>query len=137
MVHDHVTFRTARFNQTDVQPHFINDCCFGEDCARWLVGELRLRGWSDVVDPWQEDWGWQASGARGARKYLISIALVPEDEPEWMIHAEEHVGLLARLRGGSGAPLLPSLLRDIDALLHAATDIGDVRWHGPGGVGRA
>lgn len=30
----HVTFMTRRFNQTEVKPHFINECCFGEDALR-------------------------------------------------------------------------------------------------------
>jgi hypothetical protein len=60
----HVTFRTPRFNQTEVHPHFINECCFGEDCIAWLIAELRARGWTDVTEPWQEDWGWQTSGER-------------------------------------------------------------------------
>jgi hypothetical protein len=47
----HVTFTTRRFNQTEVKPHFINDCCFGEGCLAWLIGELRARGWSDLTEP--------------------------------------------------------------------------------------
>ena len=64
----HVTFKTPRFNQTEVQPHFINPCCFGEDCIFWLIAELRERGWADLTDPWQEDWGWQTSGQRDGRR---------------------------------------------------------------------
>ena len=33
----HVTFTTRRLNQTEVHPHFINGCCFGEDSIAWLV----------------------------------------------------------------------------------------------------
>jgi hypothetical protein len=47
----HVTFKTPRFNQTEVQPHFINPCCFGEDCIFWLIAELRGRGWADHMLP--------------------------------------------------------------------------------------
>ncbi len=33
----HVTFKTPRFNQTEVQTNFINPCGFGEDCIFWLI----------------------------------------------------------------------------------------------------
>ena len=127
-VRDHVTFTTARFNATEVLPHFINPCCFGEDCARWLVAGLRARGW-EPADPWQEDWGWQTDGRRGRRIFRIDVALVPEDVPEWLVHLDEHAPFLARLRGAAGPPLLPDLARDVHALLAAAPDIGGVRWH--------
>jgi hypothetical protein len=103
----HVTFTTRRFNQTEVKPHFINRCCFREDCLAWLIGELRTRGWSDLTEAWQEDWGWQTSGTRDGRRYLLSVGLVPEDQPEWLVHITERAPLLDRLRtwsaqGGSG-----------------------------------
>jgi hypothetical protein len=47
----HVTFKTPRFNQTEVQPHFINPCCFGEDCIFWLIAELWERGRAVLTDP--------------------------------------------------------------------------------------
>jgi hypothetical protein len=38
----HVTFKTPRFDQTEVQPHSINPCCFGEDCIVWLIALVVL-----------------------------------------------------------------------------------------------
>ena len=29
-IRTHVTFKTERFNMTEVGEHFINECCFGE-----------------------------------------------------------------------------------------------------------
>lgn len=125
----HVTFRTNRFNRTEVRPHFINPNCFGDDCAAWLVSGLRDRGWTDMSEPWQEDWGWQTSTARDGHKYLISIGLMEEDDPEWLVHVQEHTGFLTRLRGKAG----PSALRDLVVAIHnvlaAGPDIGPVRWH--------
>ena len=86
----HVTFRTFWFNQTEVRPHFINDNCFGDDCAAWLVQGLREGGWTDVAEAWQEDWGWQTSTARAGHKYLISVGLMEDEPPAWLVHVSEH-----------------------------------------------
>jgi hypothetical protein len=125
----HVTFKTPRFNQTEVQPHFINPCCFGEDCIIWLIAELRERGWADLTDPWQEDWGWQTSGQRDGRRYLLSVGLIPEDTPEWLAHIHERPPLLERLRGRGELIVLPRLAPALHQVLRAAPDISDVRWH--------
>jgi hypothetical protein len=128
-VRTHVTFRTTRFNQTEVRPYFINPNCFGDDCAAWLVAGLRERGWDDVSEPWQEDWGWQTSTARAAHKYLISLGLMEDDEPEWLIHVQEHTGFLARLLGKADPSALRDLVLAIHDVLTSSPDINGVRWH--------
>lgn len=125
----HVTFKTMRFNQTEVQPHFINPCCFGEDCIFWLIVQLRERGWSDLTEPWQEDWGWQTSGLRDGRRYLLSVGLIPEDEAEWLVHIQERPPLLDRLRRRGELLVLPRLAPALHQVLRTAPDISEVRWH--------
>lgn len=125
----HVTFITPRFNQTEVHPHFINDCCFGEDCIAWLVGELRATGWPDLTEPWQEDWGWQTSGARNGRRYLLSVGLIPEDVPEWLVHITEPVPLLDRLRGRGALTVVPALAPALHEVLRGAPDVRSITWH--------
>jgi hypothetical protein len=125
----HVTFKTTRFNQTEVRAHFINPCCFGEDCLVWLITELRGRGWTDLTEAWQEDWGWQTSGRREGRPYLVSVGLIPEDEPEWLVHIQERASLLERLRGRGELIVLPKLAPALHEVLREAPDIREVRWH--------
>ena len=140
-----VTFQTRRFNTTEVQPHFINPCCFGEDCATWLTNTLRAEGWVELSPPWQEDWGWQTGGERRGRKYLVSVGLMDDSDEgdesaasaparqtareEWLVHLTESVGLLARLRSGVGAPVLPDLVRAVHQALQDAPDVHSIRWH--------
>jgi hypothetical protein len=140
-----VTFQTQRFNTTEVLPHFINPCCFGEDCATWLTSTLRAEGWAELSPPWQEDWGWQAGGERRGRKYLVSVGLLDgPDEPgeaaapaparqstpdEWLVQLTESAGLLARLRGAVGAPVLPDLARTVHRVLQDAPHVQSIRWH--------
>ena len=35
-----ITVRTELFNYREVKPHFINQCCFGEDFALWLKDKV-------------------------------------------------------------------------------------------------
>lgn len=128
-IRTHVTFKTPRFNMTEVRPYFINDCCFGDDCAGWLVDALRERGWPELADPWQEDWGWQSGGRRGEHKFLVNIGLIPEDEPEWLVFVQEKAGFLARLRGAAGSSVVPDLTRAIDDVLRTTPNVSRVRWH--------
>jgi len=125
----HVTLRTTRFNRTEVRPHFINEKCFGDDCAAWLVAGLRERGWTDLAEPWQEDWGWQTSTARAGHKHLISIGLMEDAEAEWLMHVKEHTVFLTRLRGATGPSALQDLVLAIDQVIAMAPDIDHVRWH--------
>jgi len=39
-----VTFESTAFNMTQPKDYFINACCFGDDLAEWLIGELRKQG---------------------------------------------------------------------------------------------
>lgn len=50
-----VTFCSAAFNPTQPRPYFINPGCFGDDRARWLIGELRHQGLETDEKPDQED----------------------------------------------------------------------------------
>jgi hypothetical protein len=39
-----VTFKSTAFNVMERRPYFINDCCFGDDVAKWLIGVDRMFG---------------------------------------------------------------------------------------------
>ncbi|WP_375764947.1 hypothetical protein NR798_24830 [Archangium gephyra] len=124
-----VTFRTERFNTTEVRPHFLNPGCFGEDCAAWLAEALRAAGAGEVAGPWQEDWGWQLRVTTPRASALVSVGLIPEAAPEWHIMVDERQPLLARLLGGRPESMLPALVRAVDGALRSAADVHGVRWH--------
>jgi hypothetical protein len=60
-----ITIETDLFEHRNVQPYFINPCCFGEDFAAWLKAELSDLEFcfSEII---QEDYGW-AFGLRAAK----------------------------------------------------------------------
>ena len=39
---DGIAVRTDLFEHRTVAPHFINNCCFGEDFAQWLRSALSI-----------------------------------------------------------------------------------------------
>jgi hypothetical protein len=88
---DTITIETDLFEHREVQPHFINPCCFGEDFASWL--RQQLKSFSDlqleISEPIQEDYGWGLWVSIGADQFWIALSYVgvgPQEPPaEWVI----------------------------------------------------
>jgi TPP-dependent pyruvate/acetoin dehydrogenase alpha subunit len=88
---DQLRIETDLFEHREVKPHFINDCCFGEDFAGWLRSKL-----SDIApqgfvigESIQEDYGWGFWIRRGKESFWIALSYVgdgPTEEPaEWCV----------------------------------------------------
>ncbi|MGZ7040870.1 MAG: hypothetical protein ACXVH7_03665, partial [Thermoanaerobaculia bacterium] len=81
-----IAIKTDRFEHREVKPHFINPCCFGEDFAVWLTGELsmlRAAGFH-FSEPIQEDYGWGLWAHHGEDPFWIALSYVgegPTEEP--------------------------------------------------------
>lgn len=94
-----VTFITTLFNATEVCDYFINDCCFGDDCAAWLIAKLKAQATLQVdEEPVQEDWGWCFGVTVGQRNFLIGVGLCEEDDAQnrWLVFIDSQLGLLKR-----------------------------------------
>ena len=83
------TVQTDLFEHRQVQPHFINDCCFGEDLAEWLRQRLANLGGYEFSDPIQEDYGWGLWVMHGKEKFWIACSYVgdgPTEAPaQWIL----------------------------------------------------
>lgn len=126
-----VLFRSSAFNTTQVHDYFINECCFGDDVARWLAAGLRSRGVESVGEPGQEDFGWYVSFRFGAQWYTIVLGWRPGegDKPgDWMATIERRVGLLKSLFGQGARDVEAGALQAIDSVLKASPEISAVRW---------
>jgi hypothetical protein len=71
---DAIAVETDAFEHRQVKPHFINPCCFGEDFAAWLKGELTPLAaagfsFSELI---QEDYGWGFWAAHGKTRFWIA-----------------------------------------------------------------
>lgn len=123
-------FRTARFNLSEVKPHFINPCCFGEDLAAWLNTELVTRGY-EAETPGQEDWGWYLPLRRGGDSYYLDISGNADQEGsnhgEWRVMVEKRRSIWDRLTGRNRITVKDSLFGVLENLLRSQPDFCDIR----------
>ena len=69
-----VTFQSSAFNTSERKDYFINDCCYGDDVARWFIEQLRKRDVQTDAEPGQEDFGWYFGFRVGDTDYQLAIA---------------------------------------------------------------
>ena len=95
----HVTFVTKLFNTQEVKDYFINPCCFGDDCAQWLIDQLVLQRVEKVSEkPIQEDWGWCFFITIDQRDFWIGVGLCEDEDPSntWMVFIESRLSWFGR-----------------------------------------
>ncbi|HEU5400549.1 MAG TPA: hypothetical protein VFU86_04280 [Terriglobales bacterium] len=94
-----ITVESDLFEHREVKPYFINPCCFGEDFAAWLKGQI-----STLEDfgfrfsgPIQEDYGWGFWAECGKDQFWIALSYVgdgPQEPPaQWAISVGPDYGL--------------------------------------------
>lgn len=127
-----VTFRSSVFNMSEPKEYFINPCCFGDDLARWLAGQLRGKGHQADEEPGQEDFGWYFDFSVSGVKHCFVLGYRPGDENEegsWIGWLERRRGLVAFLLGAHKRGIQPAAVRAIHEILAGSPHIWDVRWH--------
>jgi len=96
---DSITIETDLFEHREMKPHFINDCCFGEDFAAWLIRELSVLsdGGFTFSEPIQEDYGWGFWVAQGRDPFWVALSYVgsgPQEPPaQWVVSVAYDPGL--------------------------------------------
>ena len=129
-----ILFTTSRFNATEVKEHFINDCCFGEDLAKWLKVRLVARG-LECDDPGQEDWGWYLPVSNGVIKYTLNCSAMTDpdagpqtsNDAEWRIVVVRHRTLKEKLKGEGRIQLNDPVLSWVFELCQSEPDFADAR----------
>lgn len=123
-----VLFSTDRFNLSEPRDYFINDCCYGDDAARWLVAQLRARGLT-ATDPDQEDWGWYFDVRWADARYFIGVGGNAEEETmagnqgEWRLIVEKHRSLWQKLTGANKLAADDPLLHLLDEIIAVEPDL--------------
>ena len=122
-------FRSSAFNTTEVREYFINDCCFGDDLAKWLIAKLKAAGVETDAEPEQEDFGWFFSFKVPSGNYTCILAF-QEEEPEgiWHLTLERRRGLIGSLLGGRKKGTDDQAVATIAQAMGAAPEIRDLRW---------
>ena len=87
---------TDLFEHREVKPHFINRCCFGEDFAAWLRGQLPPLDF-EFSEPIQEDYGWGFWASHGKDRFWIASSYMgdgPQEAPaQWVVSVDYDPGL--------------------------------------------
>jgi hypothetical protein len=127
-----VTFRSSLFNMSEPKEYFINPCCFGDDLARWLAGELRGKGYQADEEPGQEDFGWYFDFSVSGVKHCFVIGYRPGDDTEegvWIGFLERRRGMIAFLLGTHKRGIQPAAVRAVHEILAGSPHIQNVRWY--------
>jgi len=130
-----VHFRSTAFNCSEPKDYFINDCCFGDDIAQWLIQQLRAQGVQTADEPGQEDFGWYLTFHVGGTEHCFVIGFQPNNPTtgdRWLGWLERQTGFLGSLFGGRKRGILPEAVQAIDTALRASPDVQCVTWREPG-----
>jgi hypothetical protein len=122
-----VRFIAEGFNKTEPRDYFINACCFGDDVAKWLMGELRKKGLALDDEPGQEDFGWYFGFQVNGVPYQFIIGSI-EESPYWLGWIERDRGFLASILGGRRRGIDPAAAQLIQEILSQSGRISDIRW---------
>ena len=125
-----VIFRSDAFNTSEAKDYFINECCFGDDLARWLIEQLRARGVHAESEPGQEDFGWYLTYRVGDTDYdfVIGSRGGENDRHEWLGWVERSAGFFGSLVGARKRGIKPEGVEVIHAILSSSPQFSDVRW---------
>jgi hypothetical protein len=126
-----VTFKSTAFNMTERKPYFINDCCYGDDVALWMIGELAKQGVITSVEPGQEDFGWYLTFEIATRRFTFCVSFRADDinaGATWIGFIERSCSPLEALfrMHKRGITVAAQIL--IDQVLRSSPQIHEIRW---------
>ena len=127
-----VTFQSPAFNTTERRDYFINDCCYGDDVARWLMEQFRSRGFQTDAEPGQEDFGWYFGFRVGDTDYQFVIGHRPADGSDpavWIGWVERKAGLIGSMFGARKRGIEPEAVTTIHSVLLSMPQVSDIKWH--------
>jgi hypothetical protein len=121
-----VTFRSAAFNTSAPEKHFVSLRPYGSDLANWLMHELTQHDAAAQPMIAQRDAGWMVRFRfRGA----VYEFLARFRDPDWIGFLERRRGLVSRLFHRQQKTVDLDALVLVDSLLSSAELLSDVRWH--------
>jgi hypothetical protein len=127
-----VTFKSLAFNVSEPKDHLMNSYCFGDDVAKWLTEQLRIKGYEAPGEPAKEDFGWYFNFRVSGIEHCFVIGYRPGDENEeglWIGWLERRRGFVASLFGARKRGIQLVAVRAIHEVLSGSLQIRDVHWH--------
>jgi hypothetical protein len=130
-VRRNVIFRSTAFNTTEPKDYFINDCCFGDDLARWLIEQLNARGVPAGPEPAQEDFGWYLRYQVNQIDYDFVITFREGEGAlsDWIGTIERRVGFWASILGGRKHGIQLDAADAIHTALTSSPLVTNVLWY--------
>ena len=125
------SFVSTLFNRTEPKEYFINEICFGDDAAWWLIEKLREQEIPTATRPEQEDFGWYFTFIVDGVEHALVIAFQPSDIPKgdrWVGSIERHVGFFRSVLGGRRRGILPEAITAVDKALKTSPEIQELTW---------
>jgi hypothetical protein len=124
-------FESTRFNCTEPKDYFINEGCFGDDVALWLIERLQKQGVETAAKPDQEDFGWYFTFFVSGTEHCVVITFQPVDPAAGIqsrCWVERHTGFLGYIFGGRNRGILGEAISEIDTALESSPDIQRLVW---------
>lgn len=129
----HVSFKSTRFDNVTMKPHFINPTTgFGEDVIAWLIENVRHP--SITLDAAiQEDYGWGVWANVNGAPYWMAVSIDEEtiggETAEWQMTITYERGCNPFRRVPPSRPEdLMLLCRVVDTVLHSKPTVNDIQW---------
>lgn len=126
-----VTFQSSAFNTSEPRDYFINDCCYGDDLARWFIDELRERGIQTDTEPGQEDFGWYFGFRVGDTDYQVVLgyrAGQNENDGVWIGWLERKLGFVKSVLGRRKYGIRADAACVLHEVLSSSPNICNIRW---------
>ena len=130
-----VHFHSTAFNCTESKDYFINPGCWGDDVCRWMISDLRGRGFETDEEPGQEDFGWYFCFSAGGVPHCFVTGFQPNDPDsgnQWLGWIERDCGLIATLFGGRRRGIKAEAIKQVDETLRSHPGITNISWHDRG-----
>jgi hypothetical protein len=127
-----VTFQSSTFNTSEPRDYFINDCCYGDDLARWFIAELRGRGIQTDTELDQEDFGWYFGFRVGDTDYQLVLGYLEgrgESDGVWIGWLERKLGFVKSLLGRRKRGIQTDAACALHEVLSSSPNICNIRWH--------
>lgn len=124
-------FRSKYFNITEPRDYFINQGCYGDDLAAWLIEGLERAAIKTTSKPVQEDFGWFFTFIVNNVEHRVIVGFQPNDIATgdcWIGWIERNVGFLPTVFGGRHRGILPEAIDVIDSILSSTSEINELMW---------
>ena len=127
----HFQFCSTAFNCTESRDYFINEGCFGDDVAKWLMERLGSQGIQTSDMPDQEDFGWYFTFHIDGIEHCVVLGFQPNDPAngdQWLGWIERHRGFIGSMFGGRDRGISPQAIVAIDSALNSSSEIRNFVW---------